>query len=533
MILLTDLKFPLTADFSDPLRLLRALPGFPQTALRRATLHKKAVDARKRVAVCFVCSFVLETADDSRFLQQCKRYHAKPYLPYEYHPPRLSPAAAQKRILVVGAGPAGLFATDTLSGAGADVTLIERGKPVLERTRDVQRFFADGKLDPESNIQFGEGGAGAFSDGKLTTGTKSPLIETVLRGLVDCGAPEEIRYLSKPHIGTDLLPGVVATLRERIKRQGGKVRFETKLVRLMFRESTVCGAVLQTPQGIREEAFDAVILAIGHSARDTLESLFSQGVPMEQKPFAAGVRVEHPQSLIDRSRYGAFAGHPALGAADYKLVSHTPGARSAYTFCMCPGGEVVAAASEEGMVVTNGMSRYARDGQNANAALLVGVGAEDFGSDHPLAGMEWQRKIERAAFAAGGGAYRAPVQRVEDLLAHRATTRLGEVQPTYSRGVTPCDLRAVLPDPIREGICAALVQMDQSLPGFAHPDALLTGVETRSSSPVRICRDESLQSPVRRLYPCGEGAGYAGGIVSAAVDGIRCAYAVLEEEPPQ
>ena len=528
MIRLTDIKLPLNTDLTDAMAVLAALPSFPIHLVREATLSGRSVDARKKDQICLTCSFLLQVTDPEKFLKKCKQYHVQPYTPFVYHLPRLRAQDAAKRFLVVGAGPAGLFAALTLAKAGADVTLIERGRPVEQRMQDVQQFFQNGVLCTESNIQFGEGGAGTFSDGKLTTGIKSPLVGVVLDALVQGGAPEEIKVLAKPHIGTDLLPNIVKNIRNNILSLGGKVRFETKLQRLLIKDGAVRGAVLKAPQGITEEPFDACILAIGHSARDTLEELFACGVPMIQKPFAAGVRIEHPQALIDRGRYGRFAGHPALGAADYKLVAHTPDHRSAYTFCMCPGGEVVAAASEENMVVTNGMSRYARDGQNANAALLVGVGAEDFGSDHPLAGMAWQRKIERAAFVAGGGEYRAPVQRVEDLLCRRTTTRLGEVQPTYSRGVTPSSLNAYLPDVVTDAIRAAIADLDRKLPGFAHPDALLTGAETRSSSPVRILRGDSLESGLRGLFPCGEGAGYAGGIISAAVDGIRCAHAVLE-----
>lgn len=528
MIRLTDIKLPLNTDLTDAMAVLAALPSFPIHLVREATLSGRSVDARKKDQICLTCSFLLQVTDPEKFFKKCKQYHVQLYTPFVYHLPRLRAQDAAKRFLVVGAGPAGLFAALTLAKAGADVTLIERGRPVEQRMDDVQRFFQSGVLCTESNIQFGEGGAGTFSDGKLTTGIKSPLVGVVLDALVQSGAPAEIKVLAKPHIGTDLLPNIVKNIRNNILSLGGKVRFGTKLQRLLIKDGAVRGAVLKTPQGITEEPFDACILAIGHSARDTLEELFACGVPMMQKPFAAGVRIEHPQALIDRGRYGRFAGHPALGAADYKLVAHTPDHRSAYTFCMCPGGEVVAAASEENMVVTNGMSRYARDGQNANAALLVGVGAEDFGSDHPLAGMAWQRKIERAAFVAGGGEYRAPVQRVEDLLCRRATTRLGEVRPTYSRGVTPSSLDAYLPDAVTDAIRAAIADLDRKLPGFAHPDALLTGAETRSSSPVRILRDDGLESSLRGLFPCGEGAGYAGGIISAAVDGIRCAHAVLE-----
>jgi len=431
--------------------------------------------------------------------------------------------------VVVGAGPAGLFAALTLARAGATPILIERGKPVDERTRSVAAMQKDGTLDPESNVQFGEGGAGTFSDGKLTTGTKSPLIRHVLQTFVEHGAPEEILYLAKPHIGTDRLKGVVKSMREEIIRLGGKVLFDTRMTGLILRVSHVEGVKVISRGEEQEILTDHVLLCIGHSARDTMQALFSQGVTMTAKPFAMGVRIEHPQSLINAAQYGRFASHPALRAADYKLNVHTPDGRGVYTFCMCPGGEVIAAASQPGGLCVNGMSYHARDGVNANSALLVGVHPEDFGDDHPLAGFVWQRSIEQAAYRLGGGDFRAPVQRVEDFLAGRASTRLGEVKPTYLPGVTPADLRECLPGFIVEDLKFGIRRMDGMLHGFAHPDALMTGVETRSSSPVRLNRDKGMMADrIDGLYPVGEGAGYAGGIVSAAVDGIAAAQAALE-----
>ncbi|WP_346763055.1 NAD(P)/FAD-dependent oxidoreductase [Aristaeella hokkaidonensis] len=430
--------------------------------------------------------------------------------------------------MVVGAGPAGLFAALTLARAGARPVLIERGKPVDRRTNDVNAMQEQGVLDPDSNVQYGEGGAGAFSDGKLTCGIKSPHVRNILETFVSHGAPEEILIDQKPHIGTDRLKGVVASIREEIIRLGGTVHFETRLEKLIIRGSHVEGAVISCNGESREFLTDTILLCIGHSARDTVQTLFSQGLRMEQKPFAMGVRIEHPRAFIDRSQYGSFADHPALGAASYKLICHTPDGRGVYTFCMCPGGEVIAAASQPGGVVTNGMSFHARDGVNSNSALLVGVRPQDFGDDHPLAGFVLQRSIEKAAFRAGGGGFIAPAQRVGDFLENRTSVSFGEVIPSYRPGVVPADLRTVLPDWIVEDLKKGIRAMNAQLSGFANPDAVLTGPETRSSSPVRISRNPLGEAEdLRGLYPVGEGAGYAGGIVSAAADGITAALHVL------
>ena len=455
----------------------------------------------------------------------------KPGLAEKVQPPKVSPMPQphfEMRPVVVGAGPAGLFAALQLARCGARPILIERGRSVEDRTNDVVLMQRQAVLDPDSNVQFGEGGAGAFSDGKLTTGIKSPYIRQVLETLVAHGAPDDILINQKPHIGTDRLKGVVASIRRQIISLGGEVRFSTRLTGLILRGNHVEGVRL-TYDGRTEELLTRhVLLCIGHSARDTAQQLFNQGVRMVPKPFAMGVRIEHPQSLVDKAQYGRFAGHPSLGAADYKLIAHTPDGRGCYTFCMCPGGEVICAASQPGGVAVNGMSYHARAGRNANAALLVGVNPQDFGDDHPLAGFVLQRGIEQAAFRAGGGGYRAPVQRVGDLLAGRETKALGEVMPTYLPGVTPADLRAVLPDFIVNDLKLGILEMDKRLRGFALPDALLTGPETRSSSPVRMTRlEDGTAEGIDGLYPAGEGAGYAGGIVSAAVDGISAALAAM------
>lgn len=527
MLRIANLSLPLTYTTADLAAQIARKLKLPVQAIGAVTLVKKSVDARDKGDVHFVITVDAQVKDEPAVLRRLK-----PGIAERVTPPAAKPLPRpgfSRPPVVVGAGPAGLFAALTLAKSGARPILIERGKPVEERTRDVAAMRESGVLDPESNVQFGEGGAGTFSDGKLTTGTKSPLIRTVLSTFVEHGAPEDILYSAKPHIGTDILKNVVASMRREIIHLGGTVLFSTRLTDLIIRGEHVEGVVVQQNGERREILTDTVLLAIGHSARDTMQTLFNQGVMMVQKPFAMGVRIEHPQALIDRSQYGAAAGHPALGAAPYKLAVRTPDGRGVYTFCMCPGGEVMAASSQPGGLCVNGMSYRARDGVNANAALLVGVRPEDFGDNHPLAGFVWQRSIEQAAYRTGGGGFKAPVQRVEDFLADRASTRLGDVQPTYRPGVTPADLRECLPSFIIEDMKLGIRQMDRQLRGFAHPDAMLTGVETRSSSPVRLPRCAAMTAEhLDGLFPVGEGAGYAGGIVSAAVDGIEAAMAALE-----
>ena len=524
MLRLTNLSVPL--DYTqDSLRtLLLSRLSLPAASLRSFEVVKRSVDARDKRDVRFVLTVHLALADEAAALKRFR--FLTPVAP-----PRVLPlprARFDQPPLVVGAGPAGLFCALTLARAGANPVLIERGRPADRRAEDVRKMAEAGALCPESNVQFGEGGAGAFSDGKLTCGIKSPFLRGVLETFVQHGAPPEILTDQKPHIGTDRLRPVVMSIRNEILEKGGTVLFETRLERLLLQDGRVAGAVLSHQGEEREFLTDAVLLCVGHSARDTVRALFDQGVTMAQKPFAVGVRIEHPRALIDRAQYGRFAGHPALGAASYKLVCHTPDDRGVYTFCMCPGGNVIAAASEEDGAVTNGMSLHARDGENSNAALLVGVRTADFGSEDSLAGIAFQRAIEQAAFRAGGGAFRAPAQRVEDFLHWRATAAFGQVVPSYRPGVVPADLHAVLPGFVTDNLRLALVSMDRQLSGFALPDAVLTAPETRSSSPVRMTRGENAESEtVAGLYPVGEGAGYAGGIVSAAVDGITAARALL------
>ncbi len=527
MLKLTGLKLPLDFKKEDLRRVAAQKLRLPESAVVSATLAKKSVDARRKDQVHFVCAVEAEIdGNEEKILARRRDSSVQKAQPYRYDLPRGEKLS--QRPVVVGFGPAGMFAALLLAQCGQNPIVLERGMPVEERERSVTRFWKDRVLDPESNVQFGEGGAGTFSDGKLTTGTGDGRIRKVLEELVRSGAPEEILYEAKPHIGTDKLPGVVRSIRERVIALGGEVRFSTKAEGFLLREGKLTGLRLRTPSGEEVLECSQVILAVGHSARDTFEELHRLGLPMEAKAFSVGARIEHPASLIDRAQYGAFAGHPALGAADYKLSCHLENGRGVYTFCMCPGGYVTGAASELGGVVTNGMSPWARDGKNSNAALLVGVTPEDYGQEGPLAGIGFQRRIEQAAFRLAGGDYSAPAQRVADFLAGVPSKSFGGVAPTYEPGVALTDLTHCLPGFVADSMKAALPILGRRLRGFDDGDAVLTAPETRSSSPVRVLRGENFQSPLAQgLYPCGEGAGYAGGIVSAAVDGLRCAEAVM------
>jgi uncharacterized FAD-dependent dehydrogenase len=520
---LTQIRLPIDHDADAlPLAIQQALGVGPDDVLSW-TIARRGHDARRRSAITLVYTVDVELRPGARV----KAGTAVTETPDTgYRPIAHAPAGLTERPVVIGCGPCGLLAALTLAEMGFRPIILERGRIVRERTKDTWGLWRRSVLNPESNVQFGEGGAGTFSDGKLYSGIKDPrhLGRKVLTEFVAAGAPEEILYVSKPHIGTFRLVTVVEGIREKILALGGEYRFGARVVDFDIDDTRqMRGVILDNGERI---AARHVVLAIGHSARDTFETLHARGVFMEAKPFSIGFRIEHPQAVIDRARFGTPAHHPLLGAADYKLVHHATNGRSVYSFCMCPGGRVVAAASEPGRVVTNGMSQYSRAEFNANAGIVVGITPADY-PDGPLAGVALQRDLEARAFEAGGGTYAAPVQRVEDFLAGRASVAVGSVVPSYKPGVTPTDLAAVMPAFVIEAIREALPAFDRQVPGFAMGDAVLTGVETRTSSPVRIRRDSVGQSVnTQGLYPAGEGAGYAGGILSAGVDGIRIAEAV-------
>jgi len=528
MLRLTEVRLPLdhpeTALASAVIKRL----GIPAADLLGYSIFRRAYDARKKSDIVLTYTVDVEVNREAEVLARLRDDRQVSLTPdTAYRLVARAPAAPddRQRPVVIGSGPCGLFAALILAQMGFRPILLERGKPVRERTQDTWGLWRKGRLDPESNVQFGEGGAGTFSDGKLYSGIKDPQhrARKVLTEFVAAGAPAEILYVSKPHIGTFRLVTVVEHLRAGIEALGGEFRFRSRVEDILIEAGQVRGVVLESGEQI---ATAHVVLAVGHSARDTFRMLQRRGVFIEAKPFSIGVRIEHPQSLIDKARFGKFAGNPLLGAADYKLVHHCGSGRSVYSFCMCPGGTVVAAASELGGVVTNGMSQYSRNERNANSAIVVGITPEDYPGD-VLAGMDFQRRWEERAFAAGGGTYGAPAQRVGDFLAGRPSTATGAVVPSYTPGIHWTDLSACLPDYVVTAIREALPAFDRKIRGFAMDDAVLTGVETRTSSPIRIKRDDDLQSiNTRGLYPAGEGAGYAGGILSAAVDGIKVAEAV-------
>ncbi|AEF93807.1 FAD dependent oxidoreductase [Desulfotomaculum nigrificans CO-1-SRB] len=530
MIRVSDIKLTLDQDESEIKQVLLAKLKIKEKDLIDYNIFKRSIDARKRDNIYFVYTIDAVVAQEAKILKRFakdKDVAPTPKLNYEYVQTGLVPL--KNRPVVIGTGPAGLFAGLILAQMGYQPLLLERGADVDRRTEVVKKFWSTGELDTECNVQFGEGGAGTFSDGKLTTLIRDLRCRKVLEELVEAGAPTEIMYSHKPHVGTDVLRVVVKNLRQRIISLGGEVRFNAKVTDLLVEQGKVTGVVINDNEQV---ATEVVILAVGHSARDTFHMLYNKGVEITPKAFSIGVRIEHPQELINAAQYKQFAGHPRLGAAEYKLAYHSPSGRSAYTFCMCPGGVVVAAASEAGGVVTNGMSEHARNAKNANSALLVGVTPADFGSDHPLAGVEFQRQWERKAFELGGRNYHAPAQLVGDFLQDRPSTGFGSVEPSYRKAVALAELKHCLPPYVVQTLKEAIVDFDRKLKGFALPDAVLTGVETRSSSPIRIERNEQRQANIEGLYPAGEGAGYAGGIVSAAVDGIRVAEAVASKFRP-
>ncbi len=494
----------------------------PPFAIKSLKIIKRSLDARKKNDIHWLYSVAVTLDNEKKLLANNKSKNVAEYEEFEYEVPRLR---SDKRPVVAGFGPGGMFAALVLSMAGLRPIVLERGSDAETRKLKVEAMRSLGVLDTECNVQFGEGGAGTFSDGKLNTGIRDKRISYMLRTFYEHGAPESILYDAKPHIGTDILINVVQSIRREIISLGGEVRFNSKLTGLVTENNTLRGVRVESADGEYELACSELILAVGHSARDTFEMLEAAGVPMEPKAFSMGVRIEHRQSDINTAQYGE--DRSDLPAADYSLNVHLPDGTSAYTFCMCPGGEVIAAASEEGGVCTNGMSNSKRDGENANSALLVTLHTEDFPYPGALGGMYWQRDIERAAFAHSGD-YRAPAQLAGDFLAHKKSEGAGRVTPSYRPGVSWCDLHEVLPESITRVLENALPELGKKLRGFDAPDAVLTAPETRSSSPVRILRDERRRSLVRGVYPCGEGAGYAGGISSAAVDGMKCAESLIE-----
>ncbi|NHV29045.1 NAD(P)/FAD-dependent oxidoreductase [Burkholderia sp. D-99] len=530
MLRLSEIKLPLDhpeSALEAAIRARLAELGVAADELLRYTVFRRAHDARKRSDIKLTYIVDLEVKDEAAALE---RMAGKPHCgvtpDMAYHFVTKAPEHTDfLRPVVIGMGPCGLFAGLILAQMGFRPIILERGKAVRERTKDTFGLWRKSVLNPESNVQFGEGGAGTFSDGKLYSQIKDPnhYGRKVLDEFVKAGAPEDILYLSRPHIGTFRLVSMVEKMRASIHELGGEVRFETRVDDIEIDQGKVRSLTLSNGETLR---CDHVVLAVGHSARDTFQMLHDRGVYVEAKPFSLGFRIEHPQGLIDRSRFGKFAGHKQLGAADYKVVHHANNGRAVYSFCMCPGGTVVAATSEPGRVVTNGMSQYSRAERNANAGIVVGITPDDYPGG-PLAGIAFQRKWEERAFELGGGDYRAPGQLVGDFIAGRPSTSLGSVEPSYKPGVNPTDLSTALPDYVIEAIREALPEIDKKIAGFAMHDAVLTGVETRTSSPIRIRRKDDYQSMnVDGLYPAGEGAGYAGGIYSAAIDGIEVAQAV-------
>ena len=496
--------------------------------LVKYNIYKESIDARKRGKIDFVYTIDVEVTNENSILKKIKDKDITITPDFKYKDVNMGDKKIKNRPVVVGSGPAGLFASLLLAQRGYNPLMLERGSDVDTRTTDINEFWNNRVFKSNSNVQFGEGGAGTFSDGKLTTRTKDLRVGKVLEELVSFGAPDEILYSHKPHVGTDILKDVVKNIRNEIIRLGGEVRFNSKVTDIIIENGSIKSIVINEKEKIET---DVVILAIGHSARDTYEMLYRRNVSMIQKPFAIGARIEHPQMLINKSQYKEFYNHPRLGAADYRLIHQGSNNRTAYTFCMCPGGSVIASASNEFEVVTNGMSEHARDKENANSALLVNVLPQDFESDHPLAGVHFQQRYEKLAFELGGKNYNAPVQLVGDFLNNISSSDIGSVRPTYKPGYTLTDLRECLPQFVVETMKEGIMNLDKKLQGFALHDAVLTGVETRSSAPLRIVRDEiTLQSiSTKNLYPSGEGAGYAGGIVTAAVDGIKCAEKIIEK----
>ena len=526
MIRLSNVKYPLEEEIKND-KLINIVCKTLKTNkdnILNVKISKKSIDAREKRGGFYILSLDVNIKDENKYL---KIKDVSKVEPFNYHIPKKN---CDKSPVVIGFGPSGLMASLILARSGLNPIVIERGKSVYERSKDINSFWKTGKLNVNSNVQFGEGGAGTFSDGKLTTGIKDYRCNVLLQEFVKASAPEEILYNAKPHIGTDRLITMVKNMREEIISLGGKVLFEHQMIDLLTKDEYITGVTVKNLK--TNEVFNLdtnhVVLAIGHSARDTFELINQKNHPIEKKPFAVGVRIEHSQNFINNAQYGKFACF--LPPADYKLSVRLPNNRGAYTFCMCPGGYVVNASSEENRLVTNGMSYFNRSGKNANSALLIEVYPDDLPDDNVLSGIEFQRNLEHKAFIAGGSNYFAPVQKIGDILKGVASTSIGDIEPTFKPGVTPADFKEIFPDFIYNSIKLGIVEMNKKIKGFGDENGLLTAVESRSSSPIRIIRDkETLQSiKYEGLYPCGEGCGYAGGIVSAGVDGIKCAEAIID-----
>lgn len=527
MLRISQIKISIDDDVEKVKSLVLKKLKISATELLEYRIYKESIDARHRGKIDFIYTVDVAVKQEEKILKKkIPNVSEAPDLAYKN--PEIGTESLQNRPLVIGFGPAGMFSALLLAQMGYRPIVLERGQKVEERVKSIDEFWKKGKLNPRSNVQFGEGGAGTFSDGKLTSRVRDLRGRKVLEEFVAAGAPDDILYRAHPHVGTDLLRDIVKNIREKIIELGGEVRFEAQVTDFLIENGQLQGIVLQNGEKIFAQQ---AILAIGHSARDTFSQIYEKGIQITSKPFAVGVRIEHPQEVINKAQYKEFAGHPRLGAAEYRLTHKASNGRGVYTFCMCPGGLVVPAASEEGRLVTNGMSEHARSEENANSGLLVQVFPEDFPNEHPLAGVEFQRELEEKAFQLGGSTYQAPAQLVGDFLKNQASTTLGTVKPSYVLGVKPTDLRQLFPQYITEAMAEALVGFEHKIHGFAMNDAVMTGVESRSSSPVRINRDdENLQSvSTKGIYPSGEGAGFAGGIVSAAIDGLKCAESLISK----
>ncbi|HAS6037394.1 TPA: NAD(P)/FAD-dependent oxidoreductase [Vibrio vulnificus] len=527
MIRLTELRLPLDHEEGALLEAITTKLGISAEQVLSFSMFRRGYDARKKTNIQLIYTLDIEVANQDKLLAKfSKDPHVRETPDMEYKYVAQAPANLTERPIVIGFGPCGLFAGLVLAQMGFNPIIVERGKEVRERTKDTFGFWRKRTLNPESNVQFGEGGAGTFSDGKLYSQVKDPNFygRKVITEFVEAGAPEEILYVSKPHIGTFKLVTMIEKMRAKILELGGEIRFSTRVDDIHMEDGQITGVTLSNGEELKSRH---VVLAVGHSARDTFEMLHERGVYMEAKPFSVGFRIEHKQSMIDEARFGPNAGNPILGAADYKLVHHCKNGRTVYSFCMCPGGTVVAATSEEGRVVTNGMSQYSRAERNANSAIVVGISPEiDYPGD-PLAGIRFQRELESNAYRLGGENYDAPAQKIGDFLKGRDPSALGDVEPSFTPGIKLTDLEKALPPFAIEAIREAIPAFDRKIKGFASEDGLLTGVETRTSSPVCIKRDKEYQSVnLKGFYPAGEGAGYAGGILSAGIDGIKVAEAV-------